>query len=295
MSRFLERLGQGAPLLWDGGMGSLLIEAGLRPGACAEAWNLARPEVIGGIHRAYYAAGACAVLSNTFGANAGRLRDSRCPYGVAELNRAGVRLAREHCPEGGLVAGDIGPSGLFLEPAGEATEEELEELFFEQARALVAEGPDLICLETFSDLREIQAALRAVRRTGPIPVVASMTFNATARGFFTMMGDPLAACMATLRADGAAAVGANCTLSAAAFLPLARELRAAGPGWIFLEPNAGEPAATPGGAQYPVGPEAFAEAIGEALALPSVILGGCCGTTPAHIAALAARRQTIRP
>ena len=290
MSRFLERLEQGVPLLWDGGMGSLLIEAGLKAGACAEAWNLDRPDVIAGIHRAYYAAGACAVLSNTFGANAGRLKDSRCPYGVAELNRAGVRLAREQCPEGGLVAGDIGPSGLLLEPAGEATEEELEALFFEQAQALVAEGPDLICLETFSDLREIQAALRAVRRAGPVPVVASMTFIATSRGFFTMMGDPLLTCLAALREQGAVAVGANCTLSAAAFLPLAREIRAAGPGPVFLEPNAGEPAAAAGGARYPVGPEAFAEAIGEVLAFPSVILGGCCGTTPAHIAALAARR-----
>ena len=231
------------------------------------------------------------MLSNTFGANAGRLRDSRCRYGVAELNRAGVQVAREQCPEGGLVAGDIGPSGLFLEPAGEATEEELEELFFEQAQALVAAGADLICLETFSDLREIQAALRGVRRAGTIPVVASMTFNTTARGFFTMMGDPLRTCLAALRDQGAAAVGANCTLSAAGFLPLAQEIRAAGPGWVFLEPNAGEPAATPGGAQYPVGPEAFAEALGPLLALPSVILGGCCGTTPAHIAALAALRR----
>jgi 5-methyltetrahydrofolate--homocysteine methyltransferase len=270
-------------------MGSLLIAAGLRPGECPEAWNLDRPDAVRAIHRDYYAAGACAVLSNTFGANAARLRDSHSPYGVAELNRAGVRLARECCPEGGLVAGDIGPSGVFLEPAGEASEQELEELFFQQAQALVEAGADLICLETFSDLRETRAALRAARRAGPLPVVAAMTFRAGRQGFVTMMGDPLATCLATLRADGAAAVGANCTLSGPAFLALAREIRACGPGPVFLEPNAGEPQPTPEGLRYPYGPEAFADAIGEALGFPDVILGGCCGTTPAHIAALAAR------
>lgn len=289
MNRFLERLAQGGPLLWDGGMGTLLMAAGLKPGECPEAWNLDRPEVVREIHRAYYAAGACAVLSNTFGANAARLGDSHSRHRVRELNRAGVLLAREVCPEGGLVAGDIGPSGLFLEPAGEATEDELEDLFFDQAQALVEAGADLICLETFSALGEIQAALRAVRRTGPIPVVASMTFRSGPRGFFTMMGDPLQDCLTALREQGAAAVGANCTLSGDDFLALARVIRAGTSGPVFLEPNAGQPSITDAGLHYPMGPEAFADAIGEALEWPEVILGGCCGTTPAHIAALAGR------
>jgi len=289
MNRFLERLDQGQTLLWDGGMGSLLIAAGLKPGECPEAWNLDRPDAVRAIHRDYYAAGACAVLTNTFGANAARLGDTHSRHGVAEVNQAGVRLAREACPEGGLVAGDMGPSGRFLEPAGEETEEALEELFLEQARALVEAGVDLICLETFSDLHEIQVALRAVRRAGPVPVVASMTFRATARGCFSLMGDPLRDCLAALRAAGAAAVGANCTLSGQAFLDLAREIRAAGPGPVFLEPNAGEPERTPEGIRYPMGPEPFAQAIQEALHFPQAIVGGCCGTTPAHIAALSRR------
>ena len=278
-------------------MGSLLIEAGLPAGASPEAWNLERPEILREIHRAYFEAGADVVQTNTFGGNRIRLAHSKCPYTVEQACEAAAKLALEVRPEGGRVAGDIGPTGLSFPPLGTAVEDELRELFAQQARALAEAGVDLISIETMSDLREARAALNGVRDVCGLPVAVSMTFRSTKRGFFTIMGDPAETALKSLLDEGADGVGANCTLSSEAMAKLALELRDGIPGWLLVQPNAGEPALVKHGEShrvvYPEEPEPYAARFVEVMRLGIDAVGGCCGTTPEHIRALCGVRERI--
>lgn len=276
--------------LWDGAMGSLLLDAGLAPGTAPEAWNIERPEDVRRVHAGYFQAGADVVQTNTFGANRARLAETRCPFSVEEVNRTAASIALSVRPPGGLVAGDLGPSGLAFPPLGRAEEGALADLFAEQAAALTAAGVDLLSVETISDLREGLAALRGIRRVSDLPVFVSLTFRATRRGFFTIVGDPAAASLAALIDEGASGVGANCTLSSAAMRELVREVRPSVRGTLLVQPNAGEPFLEPrtGKVGYPEGPDAFAAHVGEMIGLGVDCVGGCCGTTPEHIARIAA-------
>lgn len=286
------------PAIWDGGMGSLLIAAGLRPGQSPEAWNIERPEVVAAAHRAYYAAGADVVQTNTFGGNRFRLQDAKCPYPVERVNREAAAIALAERPAGRLVAGDIGPSGLALPPVGHADEQSLTDAFAEQAAVLCTAGVDFLSVETMSDLREARAALRGARSVCRLPVMVSLTFRQTRRGFFTIFGDPAVESLRTLRAEGAAGTGANCTLGSAAMTMLGLELRPAVEGLLLLQPNAGEPRIIREGngysTVYPEGPDEFTARLEPLFAAGIDALGGCCGTGPAHIQALATRREARR-
>jgi 5-methyltetrahydrofolate--homocysteine methyltransferase len=293
MSDFTNLLKREKTVLWDGGMGSLLLAAGLELGASPEAWNIERPDEVAKIHRAYFAAGSQVVQANTFGGNRVRLKETGCPYSVEEVNRAALKIALDERPAGCLVAGNIGPSGLSFPPVGTANENELFEVFAEHAAILASSGADLVGIETMSDLREALAALRGATSVCDLPVCVSITFRETRRGFFTIMGDPAVSSLKTLLENGATCVGANCTLSSEGMMRLAGRLRDEIDGPLIIQANAGEPLLTKEEGEhrvsYPEGPDKFANKMANAFAIGIDIIGGCCGTTPKHIEYLADR------
>ncbi len=275
--------GRGVVML-DGGFGSMLIAAGLEPGRAPDWWTLERPDAVAGVHRAYVEAGSDVVHANTFGASPPKLVAAGLQGRSREVNAAAVVLARSACGEGTLVAGAVGPTGLLLPPVGSATEDDVLAAFREQVAALAADGVDLISIETMFDLREALAALAAARESG-LPVIASMTFEARRRGFFTIMGDPLARSLAELEAAGADAVGCTGTVVPEVMVEMVREARAAVKVPIAAQPNAGQPQATPDGVRYDASPESFASAAVAMVEAGARLVGGCCGTTPEFIRA----------
>ncbi len=276
-------------------MGSQLLAAGLAAGEAPEEWNLDRPDVVSGIHRAYFDAGSDVVQTNTFGGNRVRLAETKCLYSVEEVCRAGATIAKEVQPDDRMVAGDMGPTGLSFPPLGQADEKELEDIFAEQAAALAGAGVDLLSIETMSDIREAVAAITGAKSVCDLPLVVSMTFRKTRRGHFTIMGDPLLPSLQSLLDSGASAVGANCTLSSNDMCALAQEVNNSSAGIIIIQPNAGEPQIVTDGdsheIHYPEGPDEFASNLRPAIQAGVDIIGGCCGTEPGHISALARMRE----
>lgn len=283
-------------VLLDGAMGSALMARGLRAGACPELWNLERPEAVVEVHAEHLRAGSRVVQTNTFGASRIALARHGQADAVESINRTAVRLARDAMERPGAggrpgddryVAGNIGPSGVFLPPVGKADVGELEDSFAEQAACLEAAGVDYLSIETMSDLREASCALRGARRAARLPVTVCLTYEARKRGFFTLMGDrPELACR-TLVDEGAAAVGANCSVGSAALLELAPLLVEASTVPVICKPNAGLPEIQDGRPVYRQRPEDFAsDAV--AMARRGVRgVGGCCGTDKHFLAATA--------
>ena len=267
-------------LLLDGGMGTMLQAAGLPLGCLPELWNLNEPEKVIAVQRRYVEAGSRVLYTNTFGAN--RCKTAGCGRSTAELIAGGVRCARaaaEGCDV--RVALDIGPIGQLLEPLGTLRFEEAYDIFREMVVAGEEAGADLIVIETMSDLYEVKAAVLAAKENTRLPVWVTMTFEASGRSF---VGVTVPAMALTLTGLGVDALGFNCSLGPKELLPLVRELRRWTDLPLILKPNAGLPDPLTG--EYGLGPEDFAEALLPALAEGVGIVGGCCGTTPAFIAAL---------
>jgi 5-methyltetrahydrofolate--homocysteine methyltransferase len=269
-------------LLLDGGMGSLLMAAGLERGRAPEWWNLEHPEWVEAAHRGYVEAGSDLVHTNTFGASPPKLHAAGLGGRCREVNAVAVTIARNACGPSTLVAGDMGPTGLLLAPVGQASIEEFADAFREQANALAGAGADLISIETMYDLREALAALGAARATG-LPVLASMTFEARKRGFFTIMGDRLADSLAALAGAGADAVGCNCSVTSSVMVGMVVEARRSVSARLIAQPNAGQPRVTPGGTSYDASPEEFARDLTAMVAAGASLVGGCCGTNPEFI------------
>jgi methionine synthase I (cobalamin-dependent) len=272
------------PLLLDGGLGSLLIAAGLEPGRDPAWWNLEHPERVEAVHRGYVGAGSDIVHTNTFGANPVKLRSAGLGERCREVNARAVEIARRACEGAALVAGDIGPSGLTLPPVGSASVAELRESFAEQAGALAAAGADLLSIETMFDLREALAALAAARATG-LAVLASMTFEARKRGFFTIMGDALVPSLTALADAGADAVGCNCSVASPVMRAMIEEAAAAVRAPLVAQPNAGQPRATANGIIYDAPVEEFARDLAAMVTAGARLVGGCCGTDASFIGA----------
>ncbi|MEW6338314.1 MAG: homocysteine S-methyltransferase family protein [Acidobacteriota bacterium] len=280
----LAALARERVVLLDGGVGSMLIAAGLEAGRAPESWVLEHPERVAAVHRAYAEAGSDIVHACTFGATPPRLAAAGLEGRCREVNAGAVRLAREAVGGRALVAGDIGPTGTFLPPVGAATTESLRAAFEAQAAALAEAGADLLSIETMSDLREARLALEAGRRTG-LAVIASMTFEPRRRGVFTVMGDALVASLLALAEDGAGAVGCNCSVEPGPMLAMVREAAPRLPVPMAAQPNAGRPRLTAGGVVYDADPAAFAAAVKAMAEDGARLVGGCCGTTPAFIRA----------
>ena len=275
------------PVLVDGGMGTLLQDNGLDDGGAGELWNVDRPDVIRGCHEAYAAAGARILTTNTFGGTRPRLQMHGLEDRVHELNRAAASLAREVADEHGiLVAGDLGPTGELLEPLGSMTAADAQALFEEQLRGLRDGGIDVVLIETMSDLGEVQAAVAAARSVVPdLPVIATLSFDTNLR---TMMGVRPGDAVTALAAAGVDAVGANCGRGPEEMAVIAAQLAEARPEGMLLvaQSNAGLPQVVGDHFEYDATPADMAE---HARALHKAgidLIGGCCGSTPEHTAAM---------
>ncbi len=270
-------------LLLDGAMGSMLLSAGLETGGMPDLWNITQPGIVQSVHQAYRDAGADIITTNTFGANPARLKANGLdPSITTKINQEAVRLAREAAGHS-QVAGDIGPTGMLLEPVGPLRKEDALVSFRVQAEALAAGDVDLLLLETFFSLDEALLALQAVKEVCAIPVWVSLTFRKTRRGFFTIHGDKPLESLRVLLGHGVQKAGANCTLSSADMKILAKELCQQLGDRVFLQPNAGEPRVVDRTIIYPESPAEFAGNMLDMVASGAEAVGGCCGTTPDHI------------
>ncbi len=273
-------------LIKDGAMGTLLSAAGHGPGRSLELLNVEEPERVQAAHRAYVQAGADLIETNTFQGSRPALERHGLADRAAELNRAGAALAREVAGEAILVAGSIGPTGRILEPYGECPENAAQEAFAEQAAALAQGGVDVFVVETFSALEEIRLAIAAAAETA-LPVVASMAFDPIGRTSFGVAPRQAAEQLAM---GGVAAVGANCgTISPLEMVDILAGFKDATSLPLTAQPNAGRPQQTESGVTFPEDPGPMADAAERFRELGVAIIGGCCGSTPEHIAAIAAR------
>ncbi len=284
---FLERLSQG-PILADGAMGTLLQARGVdHPFDLA---NRTRPELVREIYQAYAAAGAEVIETNTFGANRIKLAEYGLADQVRDLNFRGVKLAREVREITGvpfLIAGSVGPLGEHLEPLGHLRHEEAREAFREQIEALWEAGADLLILETFSDLEELILAVETARDVCDLPLIASATFGSDGR---TLLGHSPAEVARALHDLGVTLIGINCSTGPAPIYRVLREMHDAVPEAAFsVMPNAGWPQKVGDRLLYPATPQYFADYVPRFLDLGARVVGGCCGTTPAHIQAMAAQ------
>jgi len=276
-------------ILADGAMGTMLFEAGLQFGEPPERWNVDHPERVQAVHQAYLQAGSRILLTNTFGGNRWRLSLHKLEGRARELVEAGARNTRAAVEAAGgraLVAGDIGPSGSLLAPLGELEEAEAVTGFAEQAEALLAGVADVIWIETMSDLGEVAAAVRGVRQaSSDVPILTTMTFDTHGR---TMMGVTPEKAVQTLSQQGAAAVGGNCGNGPEEILGVLEKMRAASPQTILIaKANAGLPTLVNGRAVYAATPESMGEYARAAAERGARIVGACCGSTPAHLQAMA--------
>ena len=266
-------------LFLDGAMGTVLQNSGVNPGKYPEAMNITHPDVVYGVHDAYFKAGTKLVLSNTFGASAHKM--AGCEYTPQQVIEAGVKLAKKAAADnGGYVALDIGPLGQLLEPMGTMTFEQAYEDFAMQVKAGAAAGADLVFIETMTDLYEVKAAVLAVKENCDLPVFTTMSFE---ENMHTFAGTALSSMAITLDGLGVDALGINCSLGPVEMLPMARELKKWTDKPIIIKPNAGLPCLVNDKTVYNITNEDFAAAMEEIMAMGVNIVGGCCGTNPAML------------
>ena len=277
------------PIVSDGAMGTLLHERGIRIDACFDALNLTQPAVVAEIHRDYIQAGARLIKTNTFGANRTKLDRHGLEKRVKEVNQAAVNLVQRVILASFkevLIAGDVGPLSVPLAPFGRIQPEEAFEVYVEQISALVAAGVDLMLIETMVDLYAVRAAVDAVRHVDPhLPVIASMTFT---RDLRTLLGNTPQEVAQRMADYGVDVIGVNCSGGPAHLVRILRQMKAAVPdGYFSVMPNAGFPEKVGGRIMYPAGPEYFRDYALSFWRAGANVIGGCCGTTPAHIAMIA--------
>lgn len=278
-------------LVCDGATGTQLQLLGLAPGECGLRWNVEAPECVAQVHRRYLDAGADLLTTNTFSGTPTALSEYGLESRAAELNRAGAALARGIAGERAFVLGDMGPFGGLLEPYGDTPPDVARNAFRSQATALLEGGADAILVETMSDPAEAILAVEAARAAGASWVMATFTFQHSPAGFRTLMGTDVSSAVRAALDTGADVVGANCgtELSLEDYARLARELVVAAAGRpVIVQPNAGSPALEQGRVVYRTGAGEFGRAARGFVAAGVRIVGGCCGTGPEHIAALAA-------
>jgi methionine synthase I (cobalamin-dependent) len=275
-------------IIFDGAMGTLIMAAGIESIKSPMLLNVERPELVVDIHKQYFAAGADVVLTNTFSGNPLKLEAEGIDTQMEVLNREAAKLAKQACPAGKFVAGDIGPSGKTLPPIGDSSPEEMQAAFYLQAKVLIESGVDLILIETMYSLEEAIAAVHAVRKASDILLIASMTFNNTEMGYYTIMGETVDQCASTLAEAGADIIGANCTLGSSEMIELTKELRAATDKPILIQPNAGKPVADGDRTYYEQTPAEYALDLKEIKEAGADMVGGCCGTNPEFIQTMTA-------
>lgn len=269
-------------LLMDGAIGTALMDKGLKPGDSPEGMLLDAFEAVVDVHASFVKAGAQIVESNTFGANRIKLSQYGLAGSVEEINKRGIEAVKA---AGGVefVTGCIGPTGRFIEPVGNLSFDEAVSIFEEQASAMINAGADLICIETMSDIKEIKAAIVAIRKFSNVPIMAQMTFEKSGR---TTLGTSAEAAAITLSALSCDLIGINCSLGGDGILPVMKRMRRVSDKPFIVEPNAGMPVIRNGVTLYPDTPEKMASMADEFIGLGVRVVGSCCGSTPAHTRAL---------
>ncbi len=289
MANFADILKEQRVIVADGAMGTMLFRRGLRPGDCPERLNINCPEIVEEVTKLYVEAGAELFQTNTFGGSPLKLQPYSLENKTEEINTAAVTIAKRASRWKAFVAGSCGPSGRILKPYGDTEPEEVYRSFERQMNALILSGADMISIETMTDLTEAKLAIKAAKDKFPsIPVSACMTFDLTPKGFFTIMGVTIRQAAEQLAGAGADIIGSNCGNGIENMLLVAEEFKKYTNLPILIRSNAGIPEIDGDEVSYPETPEFMAEKSSRLLDLGVKIIGGCCGTTPEHIAAVKA-------
>ncbi len=292
MQDFVQTLADSHIYLFDGAMGTMLYNRGVFINRCYDELNLRQPETVLEVHREYVNAGAEIVETNTYGANVGKLREFGLEEQLHEINVAGVRLARKAAGDSVFVAGAIGPLGIRIEPYGPTGRDEARDMITRQAKALLEGGIDLFLLETFSNLSEIEQGIAAIREICSVPIIAQMTIANDGR---TIYGDLPSSIARKLDAAGADVIGLNCSVGPDVMLDAIEELGAANSKRISCMPNAGQPREIQGRQMYMASPEYVGKYAKRLIHKGVKYIGGCCGTTPDHVKAIADNVRPLSP
>ena len=288
----LYRLLENGPVYLDGATGSNLQKAGMPTGVCPEQWILDHPDVILDLQKRYIEAGTQILYAPTFSGNRIKLEEYGLADKIVEINTKLVQLCREAAGEKGLVCGDMTMTGESLEPMGDLELEELIDIYKEQAKILYEAGVDLFVVETMMSLAETRAAVLAIKETCDLPIMVSMTFDEKGK---TLYGNTPEGCMVVLQSLGADVVGINCSTGPERMADMVRQMKPYANVPILAKPNAGLPQMVDGETVYDMGPEEFASFGPMLMEAGAAVLGGCCGTTPEHIASLVAATKNMKP
>ena len=289
MKAVLGRIKQGEILVCDGAMGSLLMDRAKEylQGTCPEYINLSHPEIIEEIAGLYINAGADIIETNTFGGSPLKLASYSLDNKTEEINNAAIMAAKNASNNEAYICASIGPSGKLLKPFGDTEPKEIYESFYRQIKVIVDAGADMIIIETMTDLNEAKLALKATRNiSSSISVIVSMTYEATPKGFFTIMGKSIEMVSKELEDSGVDILGSNCGNGIENLVLIAKEHKKHTRLPVMIQANAGIPELREGIPVYPETPEFMAEKCEELIKIGVSIIGGCCGTTPAHISAI---------
>jgi 5-methyltetrahydrofolate--homocysteine methyltransferase len=288
MDKLNNLLQAGSPILLDGAMGTMLMDAGLKSGDCPEEWNVLQPEAVRQIHREYIQAGSQIILTNTFGGTSIRMETHGLQDRVIELNKKAAENARaeaDAAPHPVLVAGSMGPTGQLMEPLGTLSISDAEKSFTDQAAGLAKGGVDLFWIETMSDLSEVKAAVAGIRSVSELPIAATMSFDSHGS---TMMGVSPEQAVNELKELDIQLLGANCGTGSDELIEAIKEMRSANPNLpLIAKANAGIPQMVGTEVVYDGSPELMAAYATKVFKEGAILIGGCCGSSPAHVRAMA--------
>jgi 5-methyltetrahydrofolate--homocysteine methyltransferase len=289
----IERIKNGEILISDGAIGTILMQGYINIGEPPEIINLRDPTVLENISKSYLEAGAELIQTNTFGASRMRLTKYSLEGKLKEINRAAIRAVKNVVAKDTIVVASVGPTGRLLKPYGDVDVQEIKDNYKEQMEIIYEEGVDAVCIETMTDINEMRLAIEAAKSlSDEIPIIATMTFDETPRGFYTVMGYGVREAIKVIEESGANVVGSNCGNGIDKMVKIAIELRKYAVLPIIIQSNAGLPILKDGNIYYPESPEYMASKSIELVRAGVSIVGGCCGTTPAHIKAI---RQAVKP
>jgi len=291
LENILNRIKAGEALLGDGAMGTMLFARGLKMDQCPEKINLDNPEILEEVARSYFEAGADIIETNSFGGSSLKLAMYSLEDKTEEINKRAIQAVRKVIGKNAYLSFSCGPTGRILKPYGDINPEEVSESFKRQLKIAISEGVDIICIETMTDLAEARLAIEAVRSMSTdIPIIATMTFDPTPNGFYTIMGVSVEMACEKLAGAGADIIGSNCGNGIENMIKIAEEFKKYATVPLIIQSNAGLPKIKDGEAVYSESQQFMAEQIQRLLDIGVNIIGGCCGTTPEYISAF---RQVI--